>query len=433
MESFEKLILQTKKISIWGVGYLGYTSILRLQDCGLKPSVYDFSEERLKHLQNGAYPEKNQLNTWSKNGKIPSVDLSQLEICNTYRELFNNNIHIISFPETQHVNYSALAEIFIEKKEFLSNSLIIFQSAGVPQSIEKNFCNLLIENDIHVDIVTLFRSDWIIEDFLQKDRYRVISGNSEQALDKVKNFLNFLNLEPIELSNIEEAEVFENSKIALSHTIVGFFNQLSLAYPNININELALIALKSVDFKNLSLGLSSVDYKSEQSCENLLRGSAGEYLTILRESNSTNIGFLFFYVDLLKSQKVKSVTILGLSSYNSMKDYRFSPSVILAESLVNENIEVYIHDENIDEEELKTIMPNCKYLNLNQNRITSDSVVIMNLNTQYRYFTQKDIELMNLSNVKFIIDNTGFFKQFSFNKDTIYHQFCDGQLKKVKK
>ena len=61
---------------------------------------------------------------------------------------------------------------------------------------------------------------------------------------------------------------YENTKNALNYTMVAFFNQLSLAYPHIDINELSQQVLSDIELKKLSLGVSGVDYKSEQSCEN---------------------------------------------------------------------------------------------------------------------------------------------------------------------
>ncbi len=431
MNSFEERVLKTKKVSVWGIGYLGYTTILRLQENGFSSSVFDFTESRLIELKDNTYPRKEQFDSWSKNGKVPSVNLDKITIAKDKNFLFENNIHIVSFPNTESVDYISLSNLFIQNKDKLENSLIIFQSAGIPQTIERNFCKILESNNINVEISTIFRSDWTIEDFFNKNHKRVISGNSKKAFDKTEVFLKLLNLESIKLSNIEEAEVYENTKNALTYTMVAFFNQLSLSYPHIDINELSKQVLSDVKLKNLNLGVSGVDYKSEQSCENILRGSSGDYLTILKEANATNISFLFYYVNLLKTKNVDSVTILGLSSYNSMKDFRFSPSVILAEYLNKVNIKVYIHDENLDKEELVEILPECEFIDIISKPIKSDVVVIMSLCNEYKFFTQENINESGLFGVKYIIDNTGFFGNFKYSVDTQYHQLCDGQLEKV--
>ena len=413
MNNFKEKILDTKNVSIWGIGYLGYTTILRLQENGFSSTIYDFNESRLDELRDNTYPSKEQLNSWSKNGKVPALNLEKLDVVKDNSLLFENNIHIISFPNSDKFDYISLAKLFIQNRAKLEDSLVLFQSAGIPKTIEDGFCKILEEHNLNIEIATVFRSDWTIEDFFNKNSQRTISGNNIDAIEKTQIFLKLLNLESIKLSSIEESEVYENTKNALNYTMVAFFNQLSLAYPHIDVNELSKKLLKSISFNNLSLGVSSVDYKSEQSIENILRSSSGDFLSILKEANNTNISFLFYYVNLLKNKNVNSVTMLGLSSYNSMKDLRFSPSVMLAEYLNKENIKVYIHDDNFSKEEVSVVLPYCEFLDINSQVINSDVVVIMSLSKEYKFFTQNNIDEIGLSKTKYILDNTGFFLKIS--------------------
>ncbi|MCW8895334.1 UDP binding domain-containing protein [Sulfurimonas sp.] len=431
MNNFKELILKTKKVSIWGIGYLGYTTILRLQKNGFRTTVYDFNESRLDDLIGNTYPSKEQLNSWSKGGKIPILNLEKLDVVKDNNLLFENHVHIVSFPNTDKFDYSELAKLFVKNRDKLKDSLIIFQSAGIPKTIEDVFCKILEENNLNIEVSTVFRSDWTIEDFFNKNYKKTISGNNLEAVDKTQIFLKLLNLESIKLSSIEESEIYENTKNALNYTMVAFFNQLSLAYPHVDINELSKNLLKDMNFNNLFLGVSSVDYKSEQSIENILRSSSGDFLSILKEANNTNISFLFYYVNLLKNKNVNSVTILGLSSYNSMKDLRFSPSVMLAEYLNKENIQVYIHDDNFNKDEVLEVLPHCEFMDINSNTIKTDVVVIMSLSKEYKFYTQNKIDEIGLSKVKYVLDNTGFFKNFKYSENTLYHQLCDGNLIQV--
>ena len=165
MKTFKDRLLNSKKVSVWGIGYLGYTTILRLQENGFYSSIYDFNTERLDEIQNLKYPGKEQRNSWSKNGKIPSLNHEKLDIVKDNSLLFDNNVHIVSFPNTDQVGYTDLAKLFLQNRDKLNNSLIIFQSAGIPRTIDGQFDKIMQDNGLNIDIVTVFRSDWIIEDF----------------------------------------------------------------------------------------------------------------------------------------------------------------------------------------------------------------------------------------------------------------------------
>lgn len=431
MQTLKENFLQTKNVSIWGIGYLGYTSLLKLQDYGIKASVYDFNEERLDGLICGDYPSKEQINSWSKNGRVPSLNLEYVHICENTDKMFENAIHIISFPNTNDIKYDQLAKIFIENKEKIKDSLVIFQSSGYPKQIENEFYSILKQDTIEIDIATVFRSDWSIEDFYHKSNARVVSANNKKAYEKLKYFLLFLNIESVYLKELEEAEVYENSKNALYYTVLAFFNQLSLSYPHIDMNELTAKLLGEIDFSTLKLGVSSVDFKSEQSIDNLMRSSVGNFLTILNEANNTNIAYLFYYADLLKSKNISSVTIFGLSSYSSLKDIKMSPSVILAEYLNKNGIHVTVCDDSFSYEEIKEVLSYCDCIDIKKDKINSDAAVIMNINNELRFLNQYKLKNAGLFDVKFIIDNTGFLKQYEFSKETIYHQFGDENLSKV--
>ncbi len=431
MENFLHNLLKNKAVSIWGIGYLGYTSILKLQENGFLAYIHDFNIKRLDELFNQTYPGKEQQNSWSKNGQIPSFDLEKITLCKNVEAMFANQVHIISFPSTSSMDYSKLADVFISNRNKLSESLIIFQSAGKPGSIEQSFITKLEENKINIMISSVFRNDWTIENFLLNNKYRVISGNSDKAIDTTSEFLNLLKLEVEQLPSIKEAEIYENAKTSLEHTIIAFFNQLSISYPDTDINSLSKILLKNISFHENTLGVSNVDYKSEQAIKNLLMGSDEEFLTLLKEAGTVNISFLFYYVELLKRKNINNVTILGLASYNSLKDISLSPSMILAEYLHNNNISIAIHDENFSREEIKEVLPYCQYLNYEKDKIKSQAVIVMSLCEEYKFFTQKKLQDIGFLNSKYIFDNTGFFKDFDYKNGPVYHCFGDGNLSKV--
>ena len=41
--NLKERLLKTKEVSIWGLGYLGYTLLLRLQGLGFRAKVFDLS------------------------------------------------------------------------------------------------------------------------------------------------------------------------------------------------------------------------------------------------------------------------------------------------------------------------------------------------------------------------------------------------------
>jgi len=422
-------MLENRRVSIWGIGYLGYTTVLKMQESGFFVTLFDIIGNKLEDFANDNYPSKHQVSTWSKSGKIPEVDITKVELAKTSADMFKNSIHIVSFPNRISENdYQKLAELFLNNRDKLKDNLVIFQSAGIPGNIENNFIKYL--DNLELDVATVFRSDWTIEEFLTAESKRLISGNSENAIRKTEEFLKLLRVKSEKFETIQEAEIYENVKNSFHYTISAFFNQLSLAYPHIDVNHLSKIILQNLDSEAISLGVNGVDYKSEQSIENIFATSRDNYLSILQEANRTNLSFLYYYVDLLKSKNVNSVTIFGIASHGSMKDFRFSPSLILADYLKNLNLEVSIYDRNFSKDEVNLIAPNSRYLDLAQEKIDSDCVIIMNISNEDKFL---DIKQIGLFDIEYILDNTGFFANHKFSDKTTYHQFGDKNLVKLVK
>jgi len=427
-DEFKVSIINNKKVSVWGLGYLGYTTLITLQKFGFDAVIYDFNEIRLKEISSGLYPSSAQFNSWTLHGEIPRIDLAHVEVSNDLESVFENKIHIISFPDDEGADYESLAAVFVDNRDKIADALIIFQSAGMPNNIEMHFCNILNDNGIEARVSTVFRGDWTIEEYFNKGNRRVISGNSNSSIERTSIFLEMLDLEVDVLDSIEGAELYENSKIALNYVVAAFYNQISLAYPDVNINSIAQKMLSEFRANDVLLGVNSVGYKSEQAINNLNGAAISDRLSILKEANGTNVSFMYYYIDLLKSKNIKSVTIIGLSSYGNLKDIRFSPSIIMSEILSKEGLQVYIYDENIDKIELASIMPYAGYIDIDKEVIHTSAVVIMNLLKSCKYFTQKKIDEIGLSSAKYVLDNTGFFKKYTYSNDTKYHHLCDGKL-----
>jgi len=436
MKDFKSSILETKKISIWGIGYLGYTTALRVQSKGFIANIYDFQTKRVDDLQNGLYPYKVQKESWSKNGEIPLIDISKINIEQNLGYMFSSKVHIISFPlididSEQDNQLSKILKVFIENKKILSDSLIVFQSVGIPKKIQKTFIDKIKEHGLNISIASAFRSDWIIEDFFSSSK-RIIAGYNSSSLDKIKKLFEVFDLDYEALSSIEEAEIYENAKSSLQSTISAFFNQISIAYPYINVNELSSILLKNLSLNEIEVTIGSINYKVANATKHLLSGVENNNIpSIIQETESFNLSSILYYGDLLIRKNIKSVSILGVSTKNSLKDIRISSSIILAEYLNSRGVKIYINDSNFTKEELNSLLPFAIFFELKN--LKSDAVVVMNNTKEYKFLNQLELDKIGISKAQIVIDNVGIFKNFKFEKETIYHFVGDGNLEGLKK
>ncbi|MBF0329981.1 MAG: hypothetical protein HQL10_12550 [Nitrospirae bacterium] len=436
MQKFKEVLLASKTVSVWGIGYLGYSTILLLQSQGFFVNVYSWDNVTAADIKKGAYPTGKQRNLWSVKDEVPAVDISRLSIKSSPDDLFPSAVHIIALPYIKTDGgedvLSAIADTFIKNGKRAANSLVIFQAAGVPGGIEGEFIGRIENAKIKCFYASAFRSDWTFEEFFSNEKAVVLSGYSQESLDKVQVFYDALGIKNSSLATLKEAEIYENTKNSIEYVFSAILNQLSLAYPETDITKMVKLLSSLFGLNEAAISVGTSSYRTLNSINHLLMGANNPgMLSIIKESQAVNLSSLLNYADAVKRRGARSVTILGLSVKGDLKDIRLSPSLILAEYFNENGITVFVNDPFFTEKEIKEILPFANFIDIKNGKLITDAVFIMASHKEYRYFTQKDIERLCINNRKIIIDNTGLLKAFRFSSKATYHVPGDGKLQQL--
>lgn len=434
MNKFTEKLFATKSISVWGIGYLGYTTVLRLQSKGFFVNCSTFEKDVQKDIQTGQYPYEYMKQTWSLNNDIPKINLEKVMLSNDYTDMFDSNVHIIALPGFKNDSgkaetYNQLIDIFSKNIDKLNDALILFQSAEKVGTVKTYFINPLKKFGVQCHFASTFRSDWSIEEFLLGNEVRIIGANDKKSLEIASQFFNVLEINFQTLSSIEEAEIYENGKNCLKYSAEAFFTQLSFAYPGINTNEVSAMIAKNFELSAKRSGLNLLNHKNMLHINHLLAGQHGDHLSIVKETQAVNLNAVLLYADILKHNKISSISIMGISVEGVRKDIRASAAILLAEYLNTIGLDVFVHDPYFTLDEIQRLLPFAKPCTFDTRCTKTDGYVIMSSNPVYYYFTQHDIEQYGLYDAKIIIDSVGTFKHFSFSSQTTYHAVGDGRLK----
>lgn len=426
MEFTEKL-LQSKQVSVWGIGYLGYTITLKLHSLGFKVKVYDFNPIQLRDVKSGQYPTTEQQEIWSQSMDIPKISFSLLKIAENSRDMFDTDIHIVGFPAAGE-GLRCLTEAFIEHKDLISpDSLVVFQAAETPGNIDLHFISPLREARVECSVAAALRSDWTINEFLHNEKEQVLAACSSASLAKAKVFYELIGQKYSVLSSIKEAELYENARNSLHYLIGEYTNQLALAFPKTNIRKMTNLLARNINSKEIKFRLGAENYKMVLAIEHMLNGAKhAEYLTLIKEAQNSSLSLLLSYADFIVRKEVQSVCILGLSSMGDQKDLRFSPSIFLAEYLNKKGISVAVHDPFFNSKEILEIMPFATPIVIEAGAVSSDVVILMSDHSHYKALSRQDLDDIGISRANIILDNAGVFEYFSFLPTTIYHLVGDG-------
>lgn len=440
---FPKDVLKTKTVSVWGLGYLGYTTILRLQNNGFNVVAYDPDKRRMEQFIKGKYPDKKQADSWSHMGYLPKPDLSKVKITNSPAGLFKNSLlHFIAIPESPKTSTTKntagqIAEIFSRKLKNSKNApLIVFESVFIPGHIERYFVEKLKKDGLSCSknyyLGALFRTDWSVETFINQDGKIPIAGYCQDSLKMTKELFDYLNVDTIEVGSLKDGEIYVNSINAIQAMASDFVRQLTLGYPSVNMKRLSNLLFKNVTLKDCVLNVGTGGERMTFSIDYLIEGSdSPDSLTLLKEYQDINITSVLSYAEYIIRHGYKSVAIMGVTYRGNQKDLTLSPSVTLAEYFTRNEVKVFLDDPLCTKVELQKLIKGTSMVKSLDDAFSAEVIMLASDHNQYKYLSQSTLDGIK-KNTKLIIDNYGIWSHLKFGKKTRYYQTGDGSLNLLK-
>ncbi|MDD5246472.1 MAG: UDP binding domain-containing protein [Candidatus Omnitrophica bacterium] len=436
-------IFLNKTVSVWGLGYLGYTTICKLQNSGFKINAFDLKTPQLEAFRNRNYPDRNQRAVWSISGYLPQPDYERVKIAKTPKEMFAGTLlHIITIPES-HKNIGSeniaarLADLFAKYlKKGGARPLVVFESAFIPGHIENNFveklkkANLLPGRDYYLG--TMFRTDWSFESFMAgKDRL-VISSCDARGLAAVGKLSAYFEMPVVALNSVKEAEIYVNSIAAIQAMAIDFMRQLAIGYPGVDLGKISRSIFRNMNFDDCKLNIGTGGAKMTFAIDYLIEGSANqESLTLLKEFQDINISSVLTYAEYLIRSSYKSVAILGVTYKGNQKDLTLSPSVTMAEYLLKNSLKVILHDPFCSSAELNKYVKGAKVSDFPGSVFDAEVIVVACDHNQYKTLRQNELKRIK-KHTKLVIDNYGIWDGLDFGKNIKYHRVGDGTLNLAK-
>ena len=428
------------KVAVWGIGYLGYTTLLRCHHHGMSTHIWTMDGEHLEDLQQGNYPGKNIQIAWSDIGSVPQVSPHRMIFAHSAEELFKEElpVHWIALPNhpakenSGRLFWHEIAAGFKAHAKRDREYLVLLASASTPGETEA-FIESLGNARKMVRVVTAFRSDWVLEDFLYRPVPQALGGR-EEDLPLAEAFLRRMGLETFRIGSHHDAEVYQACMSGFQCLTSAFVSQFSFAYPGNNVRRISREVLNNCDLSKIGPAMGVGGKRMMTGLEFLFRGSDyNNLLSILKEAQAFNLSSILFFADFLARYGTGRVGILGITPQPDNLDLAYSPSLLLAEALMQRGIEVLVHDPYFDFETVKQLLPGVQHLDLKAMADSprlgrQDALVLMTPHRFYLEFTQSDIDEKIAGKAGIVIDNTGIWSQLTFSGKTQYYFVGDGTL-----
>jgi len=250
MKLKEKLLNGEKSVGIWGLGYIGYSSMAYFASKGIKCLGVDVDVEKVDEINRGDLPIDN-IGYWLGFDTKPLVKSGLMKATTDWTELISKDIpvHLICIPtEKDDVPYDGILIDVIEKlaafREMKLDTplLVIIESTLTPNTTEKIIVPALenkgmkVGKDILVGVAP--RRDWFISpEKSLKTLPRVVGGTTPQTTALMKEVLEIVCDTILPAKDHRHAELVKSIENAYRHVEITLANQLSLAYPGIDMRE----------------------------------------------------------------------------------------------------------------------------------------------------------------------------------------------------
>jgi len=369
MQNLRKQLLEgKKKVAVWGTGYIGFSTMASFGARGVACVGTDISDKMVATINSGGMPVPN-MEYWLGFDSAYLVRSGMMSATVDWKKLLSPEfaIHMISVPtEKGDMPWDgALQDVItkIAKREKYPHEpgLIIVESTLTPRKTDSVVIPILEESGLKVgrDILVGVapRRDWFISaEKNLRSLPRIVGGTTPETTALMVDVLGIVCDTLVPAPDHRHAEIVKSIENAFRHMDITLANQLSLAYPNLNMTEvLRLVGTKwNVGTYHPSFG--SGGYCIPLSSRYVLEGAdKPERLTLLRETIATDSSLPVAVANRVADRGFRNAGILGLAYKGDLKVHVLSPTLKIAKRLMERGINVKINDPYYSAEEIKKI------------------------------------------------------------------------------
>jgi len=439
----EQLLSGEKEIAVWGTGFIGFTTMANMAFNGIKTRGLDVVKEKVDLINRGEIPIEN-LEYWLGFETKNLVERGMLHATTNPDDMMDRNIavHFVCIPTEKGGDpYDDILIDVITKLTKLKDvnydkpPLVIIESTLTPGRSDEVVLPIFEKAGMKVGKDVLFgvapRRDWFVspEKSLKK-LPRVFGGTTPETTKLMKEALSVVCENLVPAPDHKHAEMVKSIENAYRHMEITLANQLTLAYPDVNMAEvLRLVGTKwNIGTYHPSFGTGG--YCIPLASKYVLMGAKHpEKLTILKDTIEADGRQPEIVAENLKERGFRNVGILGLAYKGDIKVDILSPSIRIAKKLQELGISVKINDPYYTAEEIKR-KTGADAFEFPDGLGEFDAVLIVADHQHYK-FTPHKVIIESLGKCKLILDNTEVWKDINFRNAGIdYHVAGDaGWLK----
>lgn len=425
----EQLKQGTKRVGIWGLGYLGFSSMAHFAGNGVSCIGTDPLEERVEDVNRGRTTIPN-LDMWLGFDTQPLAQAGLMRATTDWKELVTEDVavHLIAVP-TEHMGepYDEPLRDVMEKLvhyrqlSIEMSPLIIVESTLTPRKVDELVIPMLetgglrVGHDVLVGVAP--RRDWFIspEKTLQT-LPRVIGGTTPETTALMAEVLGIVSDHILRASDHRHAELVKSVENAYRHMDIALANQLSLAYPGLDVREVLRLVGTKWNMETYYPSFGTGGYCIPLAPQYVLEGARRpDELSLLKVALEADRAQPFRVARSLVRRGVERVGILGFAYKGNLKVHTLTPTLPILGELWRAGVVAKVHDPYFTLEELRRYCdPSVETFPFPEGLREFDAILIVADHTHYRLTKPRQV-LEHLTRCWLVLDNVGVWRDFPLN------------------
>jgi len=413
----KKLLSGERKIGVWGTGYIGFSTMANFAANGVACLGTDIVQAVVDAINAGRIPIPN-MEYWLGFPVEALVRSGMIRATTNWKDLINEEVavHMIAVPTEKGDQPWDDALIDVTKKiATIADTaveevpLVVIESTLTPNRTDEVVVPILeqrglkVGEDIHVGVAP--RRDWFISPEKNlKTLPRIVGGTTPKTTEMMIDVLGIVCDRLIPAPDHRHAEIVKSIENAYRHVEITLANQLSLAFPDIDMVEVLRLVGTKWNIGTFHPSFGTGGYCIPLSSRYLLSGSKqSDFLSILRAAIETDEQMPTLVAEYVAKRGARRVGVLGLAYKGDLKVHTLSPTLRIVPHLRQRGVEVKVHDPYYSEDEIKRIVGTGTF-SFPQGLGEFDVVVIVAGHRAYKAVPEAMI-LENLGKCRLVVDN----------------------------
>ena len=437
MKLISQLKNYEKRIGVWGLGYIGYSSMAHFCKQGIKCIGTDVDEKKVNAVNTGESIIPN-IENWLGFNVKPLVKAKLMTATTDWNKLISEDvpIHLVCIPTERHdepfddILIDVITKISkISKLNLSQPPLVIIESTITPDRVDKLVIPLFEKNNVTVGKDLLLgvapRRDWFAEaDKTLRALPRVVGGTTPEATEMISGVLGIVCEKILKATDHFHAAIVKAVENAYRCVEIQLANELSLAFPDKNITEVLELASTKWNMGSYHPSVGIGGYCIPIAPKYIIAGATNpNALSIFKTTLESTSRQSIIVADNIAQREHKRVGILGLAYKGDLKVHILSPTIAIVKRLKELGIAVKVSDPYYTSEEIKKIL-DVETFEYPDGMVEFDTIVLVSDHILYET-TKSDEIIGNLKNCRLIIDNMGSWKKINFDNLIEYHEVGD--------